>query len=234
MEESFEKEEEEDSGNEVDLLKTHIESKEIRSVASQTMETDERKEGKKRRRRNRKNKSVTPLQVDSNIEQEEKEEVLEILEGYPSIAPVQSIWHSDDERRKKLAFLFSKQLISNQHVAPPYGQRCGWVLKSVTDFGDRGAFLEIHAKNWAAVNEQIVLLSKRRSQLKQAVAKMVQECCTYVNKTSDKETKVTLIGTLRKVTECKIYVGVERVRLTHKLAKIYEDADDIQQTADII
>lgn len=53
------------------------------------------------------------------------------------------------------------------------------------------------AKNWAALNEHIVLLTKRRSQLKQAVTKMVQECCTYVDETPDKETKIKLIDTLR-------------------------------------
>lgn len=53
------------------------------------------------------------------------------------------------------------------------------------------------AKNWAALNEHIVLLTKRRSQLKQSVTKMVQECCTYVDLTPDKETKIKLIETLR-------------------------------------
>lgn len=62
----------------------------------------------------------------------------------------------------------------------------------------------LEAKNWAALNEHIVLLSKRRSQLKQAVTKMVQECCTYVDKTPDRETMIKLIETLRSVTEGKV------------------------------
>lgn len=62
----------------------------------------------------------------------------------------------------------------------------------------------LEAKNWSALNEHIVLLSKRRSQLKQAVTKMVQECCTYVDKTPDKETMIKLIETLRSVTEGKV------------------------------
>lgn len=85
----------------------------------------------------------------------------------------------------------------------------------------------LEAKNWAALNEHIVLLSKRRSQLKQAVTKMVQECCTYVDKMPDKETKIKLIETLRAVTEGKIYVEVERARLTNRLAKIKEEDGDI-------
>ena len=62
------------------------------------------------------------------------------------------------------------------------------------------------AKNWSALNEHIVLLSKRRSQLKQAVTKMVQECCTYIDKTPDKETMIKLIETLRSVTEGKVKI----------------------------
>ncbi|XP_015113529.1 26S proteasome non-ATPase regulatory subunit 12 [Diachasma alloeum] len=91
------------------------------------------------------------------------------------------------------------------------------------------AIVEIcfEAKNWAALNEHIVLLSKRRSQLKQAVTKMVQECCTYIDKTPDRETMIKLIETLRTVTEGKIYVEVERARLTHRLAKLKEEDGDI-------
>lgn len=90
------------------------------------------------------------------------------------------------------------------------------------------------ASNWPLLNENIILLTKRRSQLKQAVAKMVQECCSYVDETPDKETKIKLIDTLRQVTEGKIYVEVERARLTHKLAKIREDENDINEAANII
>lgn len=90
------------------------------------------------------------------------------------------------------------------------------------------------ANNWPALNEHIILLAKRRSQLKQAVAKMVQECCLYVEQTPDKETMTKLIDTLRQVTEGKIYVEVERARLTHKLAKIKETEGNITEAANII
>ncbi|KFB50728.1 AGAP005535-PA-like protein [Anopheles sinensis] len=46
------------------------------------------------------------------------------------------------------------------------------------------------ARNWNYLNEYVTILVKRRSQSKQAVAKMIQECCTYVDKTPDKETKL--------------------------------------------
>ena len=48
------------------------------------------------------------------------------------------------------------------------------------------------------LNENIIVLTKKRSQLKQAVAKMVAESCTYLDKTPDKETQLKLINTLRE------------------------------------
>jgi len=85
------------------------------------------------------------------------------------------------------------------------------------------AQLCFEAKNWPVLNEYITLLSKRRGQLKQAVVKMVQEACTYLDKLPTKELKYELIETLRSVTEGKIYVEVERARLTHQLAKMKEE-----------
>ncbi|XP_076634658.1 regulatory particle non-ATPase 5 [Colletes latitarsis] len=92
----------------------------------------------------------------------------------------------------------------------------------------------LEAKDWAALNEHIILLTKRRSQLKQAVTNMVQECSTYIDKMPDKETTIKLIETLRTVTEGKIYVEVERARLTHRLAKIKEEDGDISSAAAVM
>lgn len=90
------------------------------------------------------------------------------------------------------------------------------------------------ANDWTSLNEYIALLVKRRSQIKQAVVKMIQECVTYVDKTPDKETKLKLIDTLRTVTEGKIYVEVERARLTKILAGIKEEDGDVAGAATIM
>ncbi|KAL4240432.1 26S proteasome non-ATPase regulatory subunit 12 [Mactra antiquata] len=89
-------------------------------------------------------------------------------------------------------------------------------------------------KNWEALNENIVLLTKKRGQIKQSVTKMIQEACTYVEKTPNLDTKLKLIETLRTVTAGKIYVEIERARLTRTLAKIREDAGKIAEAADIL
>jgi len=59
-------------------------------------------------------------------------------------------------------------------------------------------------KQWDMLNENIISLSKRRSQLKAAVTKMVQQCCTYVDKMPSKELKLKFIDTLRTVTAGKV------------------------------
>ena len=79
------------------------------------------------------------------------------------------------------------------------------------------------------LNEHIILLTKKRSQLKAAVAKMVQQCYTWVkeSKLPSKEVELKLIETLRTITKGKIYVEVERARLTHRLAQMQEAEGDI-------
>jgi hypothetical protein len=59
------------------------------------------------------------------------------------------------------------------------------------------------AKNWEKLNEIIVLLSKRRAQLKQAVTAMVQQASAYVDEL-DEPLKRSLIETLRNVSEGKM------------------------------
>lgn len=104
---------------------------------------------------------------------------------------------------------------------------CGRVLVAIVR-------LCFETKNYPALNEHIVLLTKRRSQIKQAVTKMIQECCTYVDQMPDKKTKLELIDTLRTVTAGKIYVEVERARLTHKLARMKEEEEKIDEAAKIL
>uniref|UniRef100_A0A8C5R8T0 26S proteasome non-ATPase regulatory subunit 12 n=1 Tax=Leptobrachium leishanense TaxID=445787 RepID=A0A8C5R8T0_9ANUR len=90
------------------------------------------------------------------------------------------------------------------------------------------------AKDLDLLNENIILLSKRRSQLKQAVVKMVQKCCEYVEEITDQPSKLRLIDTLRSVTEGKIYVEIERARLTKTLAVIKEQSGDVTEAASIL
>jgi 26S proteasome regulatory subunit N5 len=40
--------------------------------------------------------------------------------------------------------------------------------------------------------------------MKQAITKMIQQCCEYVDKIPDKETQLSFIDTLRSVTAGKV------------------------------
>merc|ERR1712038_1519413 len=85
------------------------------------------------------------------------------------------------------------------------------------------------AKEWSLLNEHIILLTKRRSQIKTAVTKMVQQCYAWVKEGQlpSREVELKLIETLRTVTEGKIYVEVERARLTHRLSQMQEKENDV-------
>lgn len=63
-------------------------------------------------------------------------------------APSQPIWDRDDERRHQASLKQSNTLVLAQPIAPPYGQRRGWVPRAPSDFGDGGAFPEIHVAQY--------------------------------------------------------------------------------------
>ena len=90
------------------------------------------------------------------------------------------------------------------------------------------------AKQWDLLNEKLVQLSKRRGQLKTVVRDVVQEAMTYLDKIKEKDIQVKLIDTLRVITEGKIYVEIERARLTRILSKMKEDEGNIQEAAKVL
>ncbi|XP_008806918.2 26S proteasome non-ATPase regulatory subunit 12 homolog A-like isoform X1 [Phoenix dactylifera] len=102
--------------------------------------------------------------------------------------------------------------------------------KAVTDIVE----LCYKARAWKTLNDQIVLLSKRRGQLKQAVTAMVQQAMHYIDETPDIDTCIELIKTLNSVSAGKIYVEIERARLIKKLAKIKEEQGLIAEAADLM
>lgn len=90
------------------------------------------------------------------------------------------------------------------------------------------------AKQWDLLNEKLVQLSKRRGQLKTVVRDVVQEAMGYLDKITDKNLQISLINTLRVITEGKIYVEIERARLTRILSKMKEDEGNIQEAAKVL
>jgi len=89
-------------------------------------------------------------------------------------------------------------------------------------------------KDWNAINDYLVLLSKKRGQLKQAITLMVQRGIALIDLVADMKIKLDLIDVLRQVTEGKIFVEVERARLTKLLSSIKEKEGKIAEAADIL
>lgn len=90
------------------------------------------------------------------------------------------------------------------------------------------------AGDWKLMGERVTLLSKKHGLLKTSVSKMIQEVVSLIEKTPDKETKLLIIDMVRTVTDGKIFVEVERARVTRMLAKIKEDEGNVKEAADIL
>ncbi|TWU71496.1 hypothetical protein ED733_001694 [Metarhizium rileyi] len=91
-----------------------------------------------------------------------------------------------------------------------------------------------NAGDWSLMNEQTLVLSKKHSQLKQAVTKMVQTVVGFLEATPDVKTKLSVIETLRTVTEGKIFVEVERARVTKILSDIKKEQGDLKAATEIL
>ncbi|KAL9619306.1 MAG: hypothetical protein Q9160_006071 [Pyrenula sp. 1 TL-2023] len=90
------------------------------------------------------------------------------------------------------------------------------------------------AGDWSLMNEQVLLLSKKHGQLKQATTKMVQVVMGFLDETPNLDTKMSVIETLRTVTEGKIFVEVERARITRILSDIKKEQGDLNAAGDIL
>ncbi|KAH0844558.1 hypothetical protein AYO21_08552 [Fonsecaea monophora] len=90
------------------------------------------------------------------------------------------------------------------------------------------------AGDWSLMNEQVLLLSKKHGQLKQAITNMVQVVMGFLDDTPNLDTKLSVIEALRTVTEGKIFVEVERARITRILSNIKKEQGDIKSACDIL
>jgi 26S proteasome regulatory subunit N5 len=90
------------------------------------------------------------------------------------------------------------------------------------------------ARDWKALSENTLIISKKRAQLKQVITEVVQKVMTYVEETDDTDTKLDLLDTLRTVTEGKIYVELERARISASLVKIKEEQGLTEEAANIL
>ncbi|KAF4592363.1 26S proteasome non-ATPase regulatory subunit 12 [Ophiocordyceps camponoti-floridani] len=91
-----------------------------------------------------------------------------------------------------------------------------------------------NAGDWSLMNDQTLVLSKKHSQLKQAITKMVQTVVGFLDDTPDIKTKLSVIDTLRTVTEGKIFVEVERARVTKILSDMKKSQGELKAATEIL
>ncbi|KAK6044935.1 hypothetical protein COOONC_17560 [Cooperia oncophora] len=130
--------------------------------------------------------------------------------------------------------------------------RLGSDMKSNTRIVQHMVKLCFDGKKWDLLNDTILTLSKKRLIIKVAIAKMrlynvapnnislplslhfSRDACEMVEKMPNEETKMKLVDTLRTVTAGKIYVEVERARLTSLVVKKMEAEGKFEEAANLI
>ena len=94
------------------------------------------------------------------------------------------------------------------------------------------------ATAWEELNRMVALLCKRRHQFRQVQSKVVVTCAQYVDEMEasgvHRATRRSLIEALRNVSEGKLFVEVERARLTMKLAQMEEADGNVAEAATIL
>lgn len=96
------------------------------------------------------------------------------------------------------------------------------------------ALVDICAKGvaWKRLCELIVVLSKKHGQLKMATQAFVQKVIDELPE--EKSQKVEVIDTIRQVSEGRIFLELERARVTRTLAYIKLDEGDVATAADLL
>lgn len=84
---------------------------------------------------------------------------------------------------------------------------------------------------WTILGDQITLLCKRRAQIPKVVQFVIQTAYKFVDSAPDDATKRAFLTTLRAVSDGKIFVELERARMTRTLAEMEEKDGKIAEAA---
>ena len=90
------------------------------------------------------------------------------------------------------------------------------------------------ARDLAQLNAQVLALSKKRGQLKQAITELVQLAITFLPQVSARADKEELVLTLKAVVDGKIYVEVERARIVVELAAMREAEGRVAEASEAL
>lgn len=92
----------------------------------------------------------------------------------------------------------------------------------------------VDTKKWDTLNDMIQSLFKKRAQLQKVMHTVVTKAMEFVEQTPSKEVKVALLNTLRTVAAGKMFVELERARMTRILAEMKEAEGGVADAAELM
>lgn len=107
-------------------------------------------------------------------------------------------------------------------------------IKSTTDLAVAIITICRDVGDWKQLNEQITALCKKRAQLQTVQQRVIQEGFSFISSTPDKPTKLELINTLRAISAGKMFVELERARMTKILSDMKEAEGATAEAADVL
>lgn len=90
------------------------------------------------------------------------------------------------------------------------------------------------SKRWDLLNDIIPAMAKKRGQSKFAISAMVGNAMKLLENPLSREERLSLIDLLRKVTDGKIFLEVERAKLTRLLSSIKEAEGSVQEATSLM
>lgn len=111
--------------------------------------------------------------------------------------------------------------------------RLGNDTKSTLRLAKRVVTMLIEAKSWEKMLEHVELLMKKRAQMKQVQAMVIQEAVKAVPMTTG-ETKIQVIQKLRSICEGKLHVELECARLTVELVNIWDSLGKLKEATTLM
>lgn len=92
----------------------------------------------------------------------------------------------------------------------------------------------IKEKRWTDLGINATILAKRRGYSRNSISKVVQISMEAIETITDIDTKISLVKVLRDVTEGKIFIEVERARLTNILVEYMESQGQLQEAMELL
>lgn len=97
-----------------------------------------------------------------------------------------------------------------------------------------GVIRRTEPTDWALLAEYVTLLCKRRAQMQRVTAAVIKTSAEWVDEAPDDRAKRAMIESLRAVSEGKMFVELERARLTRTLSEMEERDGNLQKAAELL